>query len=517
MKSIFKTIALSASMMFMLSACTSDFEEINTDPDAFTSAPYTNMLGYVITEGMQQWGTSLDVCQWAGYVSEVQYLNNYEGYTPTNNTYGNRWYNSYWGYTQLQDIIDRIAVDGASEDYKQMRDVAMLWQNYLMYNVANAFGPIPYSEAFKGKEGVLQSKYDSDEVVLKAVLENLKTIADSFANGYTSSDYGLGIGDFLFTNPAVGKGLNKDDAIKKWQKFCNSLRLRIAMRIVNKAPEITKATCEEIFNNPTQYPYVQSIDDQVYFWWQGTRPYFEPWYNNSVTRDDDGMADIFIDHLKKMNDPRLFVYAKPAKTDGEYRGYENGASLNPANIHAISRIGAMFRDNASGFSPLYKASETYYMMAEAALRGWNVPMSAEEAYNKGVLTSMAENEVSDENAKAYLEGPGKFDGSFDMLYFEQWVSMFKEGIEAWSLYRRTGFPTYIHSSISAPDDKGKVYPKYPGARSAYKGIHNDVPFRFPYPNNQFSYNRANVTEASQGIENYVWGKQVWWDTRTDVH
>ena len=163
------------------------------------------------------------------------------------------------------------------------------------------------------------------------------------------------------------------------------------MRIVNVAPSLAQSTIEEIFNNPTKYPYIDSIDDQAYFWWQGTSPYFEPWHDNSRTRDDDGMADIFIDHLKKMQDPRLFVYAKPAATDGEYRGYENGAKSNPANIHAISRIGAKFRDDPAGFSPLYKASETYYMMAEAALRGWNVPMTAEEAYNQGVLTSMEEN------------------------------------------------------------------------------------------------------------------------------
>ena len=136
-----------------------------------------------------------------------------------------------------------------------------------------------------------------------------------------------------------------------------------------------------------------------------------------------------------------------------------------------------------------------------------------EAANSVYGVTMEENGVSDEDAQTYLEGPGKFDGSFEMLYFEQWVSMFKEGIEAWSFYRRTGYPTYIHTAKAADG----VSPRYPGARSTYNGIHNDVPFRFPYPNNQFSYNRQNVLDASQGIENYVWGKQVWWDTRTDVH
>jgi len=511
MKNLFKILILSCGLF--MAGCTSDFEEINTDPDAFESVPYQNQLADAIVQAMNQWGTSLDVCQWAGYVSEVQYLNNYYDYKPTNNTYGNRWYNSYFGFTQLQDAIERSEADPVGSRYKMIRDACKVWQNYLIYNCVNAFGSIPYSDAFKGAEGVLQSKYDSEESIFNAILSNLKDVADSFASGFPSDDYGFLNGDLLYQNSAVSKPIASEDAFIKWQKFCNALRLRIAMRIVNVAPALAQSTIEEIFNNPSKYPYIDSINDQAYFWWHGSKPYFEPWYDNSVTRDDDGMADIFIDHLKKMEDPRLFVYAKPAETDGEYRGYENGAKSNPADIKAISRIGAMFRDDPAGFSPLYKASETYYMMAEAALRGWNVPMTAEEAYNQGVLTSMKENGVSEEDAQAYLEGPGKFDGSFGMLYFEQWVSMFKEGIEAWSFYRRTGYPTYIHTAKAADG----VTPRYPGARSPYRGIHNDVPFRFPYPNNQFSYNRQNVLDASQGIENYVWGKQVWWDTRTDVH
>ena len=41
-------------------------------------------------------------------------------------------------------------------------------------------------------------------------------------------------------------------------------------------------------------------------------------------------------------------------------------------------------------------------------------------------------------------------------------------------------------------------------------------FRFPYPQNQYLYNEANVTAAATGIQDYVWGKQMWWDKRTDV-
>ncbi len=125
---------------------------------------------------------------------------------------------------------------------------------------------------------------------------------------------------------------------------------------------------------------------------------------------------------------------------------------------------------------------------------------------------MEDNDIDTAAADAYLAGKGKWDGSYERLYFEWWVALFKQNIEAWSLYRRTGYPTYIHTAVAADG----VTPQYPGARSAYKGIHNDVPFRFPYPQNQYLYNEANVTAAATGIQDYVWGKQMWWDKRTDV-
>jgi hypothetical protein len=52
----------------------------------------------------------------------------------------------------------------------------------------------------------------------------------------------------------------------------------------------------------------------------GVNPYEEPWMVDSKTRDDHGVSDLLIDHLKALNDPRLPVYANPA-ADGQYRGF----------------------------------------------------------------------------------------------------------------------------------------------------------------------------------------------------
>ena len=499
MKNIYKVFAVSSLLFASSVGCTSSFEEINTDPDAFTSVPYTNVLANVIRRTADQFGGDLDVGQWAGYVSSIQYLNDYSGYIPTNNTYGNRWSHCYWGYTQLQDVLDKT--ENAVELNKNIRNVSVLLQNYLMFMAVDCFGDIPYSEAFKGaaeKGSVFKTPYDKQEDIYPKLLANLKSVADSWSEGLGKDK--LGEGDFLF---------NED--VKQWQRFCNSLRLRIAMRISGVYPE-SKSIIEEIYNNPDKYPYISATKENAYFWWQGSGDYFERYYNNFRTRDDDGMADIFIDHLKMMEDPRIEVLARSAESDGEYRGFENGSKSDPENRKAISRIGVKYREDPAGFSPFYRACESYFIMAEAALNGWNVPLSAKEAYEKGVRLSMADNEVPDAQTEIYLAGKGKWDGTYARLYFEEWVALFKQNIEAWSLYRRTGYPTYIHTSKAADG----VSPKYPGARSAYNGIHNDVPFRFPYPNNQYLYNVEYVKTAAANVVDYVWGEQLWWDKRTGV-
>jgi hypothetical protein len=247
---------------------------------------------------------------------------------------------------------------------------------------------------------------------------------------------------------------------------------------------------------------IDSNDDNAYFWWTGSSPYFEPWYNNKRTRDDHGFFDTFIEHLLTMEDPRLPVIAYPATTDGEYRGYVNGAKSTPSDLGLYSRVGKMFRDNPAGYTPFYKSCETYYMLAEAAMNGWNVGISAQDAYEKAVRLSMEDMGVEEADADAYLAGKGKWDNTKERIWWDQWVALFKENWEAWHLFRRTGIPTSDVNYVS------KV--------SRYGAAHNTQPLRVQYPEHERLYNNANYVKANEGIVDYVWGKQLWWDKRTGL-
>lgn len=490
MKNIFKlpVIASLAASLFM-GGCTSNFDEINVDPDAFDEAPYTNMLGYMFEYAGSQFGGDMDgYGTWAGYIVKIQYLDYLSGLTPSNNTYGNRWFYCYYGNTQLQDILDRT--EKQASEYKNMRWVCRIWKNYLWSYLTDGWRDVPYTQAMKGGEedgGVLKPAYDKQEDIYPAVMADLKAVADEMANGLGTDD--LGLGDFIY-----------DGDMEKWQKFCNSLRLRMAMRIAAVSP-LGKSTIEEICQNPAKYPVMDSTDDQCYFWWQGTGDYREPWYNNLYGgRDDHGLSEIFINYMKEKNDPRIKAIAKPATRDGEYRGFQNGPASLPEDNGLISRIGTMYREEAAGFTPFMKASEVSYIKAEAAMLGYNVGISAQEAYENAVRLSMEENGISTEEADAFLAGAGKWNNSLEQIYWDEWVSLFKNNFEAWCLYRRTGIPSTNYVSI----------------KSIYGSAHTDQPFRLPYPNNEYQYNADNVKAAAANVVDYAWGEQMMWDTRTNV-
>lgn len=368
----------------------------------------------------------------------------------------------------------------------QIAYVAKIWQIYLWQYLVDAWGDVPYFDAFKGAEGILTPKYDKQEEIYPDLLARLKTIADAIAANPGSGE--IGDGDFIY-----------DGDIKKWQKFCNSLRLRIAMRISGVAPDLAKSTIEEICGNPVKYPYIDANDSGCIFWWPGAAPYEEMWYEDESSRPDNfGIFDILINHLKDMEDPRIGVIAQSA-SDGEFRGYQNGAPT-VENFSTISHIGRKYALDPKGFTPFYKACESYFIIAEAAMLGWNVGMTAAQSYEKAVLLSMEDNDVSTADANAYLAGKGKWDNTNDRIWEEMWVALFKENHEAWSLYRRTGVPRDNYVTI----------------RSIYGTAHNSQPFRAPYRQNEYLYNKEQLDVALQGIVDYGWGKQLWWDKRTGV-
>jgi len=478
-----KIFAITFIALLFTVSCTDKFAEINTDPNRAKDAPATNVLAFVLryhsSTFHDAWNDMNEPSTYGGHLAKIQYIDEAR-YQYRPGVVENKW---YYGYIQLNNI-NEIKKKAVADDAKNLLGVAKILEAYIFQIMTDTWRDIPFTEAIRLADGILLPKYDRQEEIYPKLLEMLAEANTLLAAGSIDQ---LGAGDILF-----------EGDIMKWRKFANSLRLRMAMRISGVNATLARSTVEAIMGNPAQNPIMQSNADNAFFWWPGVNPYEEPWMVDSKTRDDHGMSDLLINHLKALNDPRLPVYAIPATADGQYRGFTIGAAAQP-NLATISRIGDRFRKNPAGFSPFMRYAEVMFHVAEAAMKGYSVGTTAEAAYKKAVEASILENGLPQATADAYLAGDGKFNNTFDQLYLQEWIALFKQGMEAWSLYRRTGVPRNHYIA--------------PG--TTYTG-HNSPPFRYPYPQNELTLNEANAKPFVNEVVDDFWGKKMWWDTRTGV-
>ena len=491
---------MAAAVMSTTVGCTDSFKEINTDPDNAIEVPNGSLLAYVqyFTSACfyDRWFALDEPMTFCGYVSKQSYIDE-SRYQYRTGVQDSNW--SYI-YRTMNNIMD---IQGRATESPNLMNVAKVMEVHVMQIATDRWRDVPYSDAIKMDEGVLNPTYDTQEQIYPALLAKLKEAADGFAEGGGDSLNG----DLLFGGDVV-----------KWQKYCNSMRLRLAIRISGVDAALAKSTIEEVLGNPEKYPIMEDNDDNAFFYWQGSDSnYYEPVADAYRTRKTEFVAsDVMVDYMNTNKDPRIGVYFTPTPssqiegdedyTDGTpvYRGYTIGAKDNAvAKLYSV--WGYRYGQDLGGFSPWMRVAEVYFHIAEAKMLGYNVgnyAATAEEAYNKAVELSLEENEVSDADAAAYLAGAGKFDGTIKKIWYEEWVAMFKQGMEGWSLYRRTGTPETMYIA--------------PGRPAQYAN-HNVPPLRSPYPSTERTLNSANNAPFDAEVVDNLWGKPMWWDTREGVY
>lgn len=492
---------MAGALIWSATGCTNSFEEINQDPDNATNVPNGNLLAYVIYYTSyrfnDRWFAMDEPMTFCGYAAKMSYIDE-SRYSYRTNIQDNNW---EYVYRILNNVMD---LQGRATPGSNLLNVAKVMEVTVMQVATDRWRDVPYSDAVKMSEGILTPKYDKQEDIYPALLAKLKEAADGFASNEGTDD--ISDGDLLFGGD-----------ITKWQKYCNSLRLRLAIRISEVSPELAQSTVEEVLGDPSRYPIMDSNDDNAFFWWQGSDSnFFEPIADQYRTRKTEYCAsDVMVDNLLAANDPRIGIYFTPtpaSQTEGDddytdgtpvYRGYTIGASSN-----AVSKLYSVwsykYGQDLGGFSPWMRVAEVYFHIAEAAMLNYDTGSygTAAANYEKAVRFSMVENEVSGADAAEYLENGGKFDNTLKKIWYEEWVAMFKQAMEGWSLYRRTGVP---ENNYIAP------------GRPAQYANHNVPPLRSPYPSTELNLNAANNAPYNAEVVDNLWGKPMWWDTREGVY
>lgn len=491
MKNIDKLKLVTPLVILLLSgACTKDFIKINTNPNSPTTVPASNVLGQgIISVASTLFGTKMDLYYAGSYSGMSASLGAGNGDYEYRVDINNGWWNGL--YTCMNDFVDADSL-AKKEGNTNLEAVALTMKAYTAQMTTDMFGAIPYSEAFNADKNITYPKYDSQQDVYKALLAELKAAADLFNTG--SGD--IGAGDFIF------KG-DKD----KWKKFCNSIRLRAAIRISDIDPANAKSVITEILGNPSTYPVMTSNDDNAYLYYPGTTPDQELWFEDPQVGNETWgwyrLNDVLINTLKSTNDPRLTLYALPNKW-GKYNGYKFGPAQRSDTMNTsnnLSRIGDRFANNPKGFSPFMNCAEVYFILSEAYEKGL-VTGNAQQAYQDGITKSLEENGVDAGSSATFLTQPGVAwntgaASNLDKIYLQKWISLFKQSVEAWCEARRTDVP--LMTNISQD----------------YANSHNRPPFRLPYPNAEKTLN-TNFPADVKSVDIF-WGDQLWWDTRKNVH
>ena len=176
-----------------------------------------------------------------------------------------------------------------------------------------------------------------------------------------------------------------------------------------------------------------------------------------------------------------------------------------------------------------KASEVAFLRAEGALRGWDMGgKTADAYYNEGISLSFRENGVADNKLNGYITGQGKpvkfvdpvnpannkdavstitvpwqnnndFEQSLERIITQKYIALYPDGQEAWSEYRRTGYPHIFTATFIRTD--AEVDPR-------------TGPTRIPYSNKEYTDNGENIKKAVEllgGADNGA--TRLWWDKK----
>ena len=527
MKRLFtKPAALATAALLLASGCTDRFQEINTNPTTYTQNSFDP--NYLLTQtqltytgstdfAYEAWRGNLIYCSGIvqgfatvlGYWAGDKYLLN-EGFT------GAYWERAY--SEQMKAATDLVAFTDGKSQYKNLHQIARIMRALVAERITDLYGDVPYSQAGQGYyTGVITPVYDTQQSIYADLIKEVTE-----ASAALDSNADIASGDVFY------KG-----NIAQWQRFSNSLLLRLGMRLVKADPTTAQKIAAQV-----QGKTMTSDADNAYVLADVSGGRATTNRNSQVLLGDGGQehyyvkwSKTFIDYLQANSDPRLGkvavtqLYLSDASrtqnanyvtTASAQKGQPNGKDFNARPSTFIftdpsfsgftaysSPHPGMIKRTGPTFVLTYAESEL--LLAEAAQRfGLTSNGSATSHYNAGVTAAMtylsqydAAMTVATSDISTYLAAhPYVATQGLEQINTQYWVltcSML-DFYEAWSNYRRTGYPAL--TPINYPNN----------------ATNGQVPRRFPYPTSEAASNPTNYATARAAVSggDFLTGR-VYWD------
>lgn len=535
-----KTLVFGAAVLFSASGCTNDFDQYNQEKLGGPENFYADFIAVVNPMKSIQRGLQADY-QLYPNLSADMYSGMFSTATPFNGGVNNLTYSMMDGWNnriiaRQQDIFNySIIIDNAAKgnypgvDFTGTLAVKKILKVITAARVSDSHGPVVYSKYEKpNPNGVTdfdsqQEAYNYFIADLTAAITDLQKVIAMSATQNVEDKTSLKSADLVY-------GGN----MAQWAKFANSLKLRLAMRMSYADPAKSKQYAEEALASPAGL-ITDNADNALISVGQSELSFIIYSWGDCL------IGAPLMAYMNGYNDPRLSAYAIPAKdadVQGKYIGVRQGIDL----LNGKSTYGAFSQPQAKSASgdyfsgtdgkmKLFTAAETWFLKAEAALRGYAGAGDIQANYTTGVQQSFgewgksanvasyladttsteapyvdpknAENNVAVGNPQlstitiAWNNGDTN-ERKLERIITQKWLSLYPNGPEAWAEQRRTGYPILF-----------KVRKNDSGGAISTEAMIRRIPFTIDTKTSLYNYQQA--AQMLNGPD--TGGTKLWWDKK----
>ena len=467
-----KIIYTSLLFIFTIFSCDMSMDEINTNPEKPNSVPPKYLATRIIHSTLSNsTGKNLANDLWlmkglANNELAESYMYNSIGSTSISYTL----LTNGLKMVELADVDNSIS-ESSKKSYRALNKFMQAWHFYL---TTMDLGDVPCTDALKGEtEGLRKPKYDTQEQVFATIISLLEEASTLFVQGDVFE------GDIVYGgNP------------KLWEKATNSFMLRVLINL-SKKTTVGSYNVQTKFEEYAKKSIFAGYSDDFQLVYSDKANQYYPFNKTHHSYTEVIFLQKFlVDMLKKYNDYRLFYFAQPAKaliTAGKqedsfdaYSGVDGTMQHSEVRKETDDGLHCMLNLRYSedrACEPIKKLSyaEIQFILAEAALKGWSTPSTAEIHYNNAVKASL---EFTSQYTKTEYRHNVDINGTYindyittyanyataanklELIMEQKYIAGFMQmKWNSWFDYRRTGYPQIPINPATSQKNLKQIYLK----------------------------------------------------------
>ncbi|TCD00030.1 SusD/RagB family nutrient-binding outer membrane lipoprotein [Pedobacter frigidisoli] len=453
-----------------------DFGATNLDPNSTTQSNPPALLTNALS-GLASYAYQTRPGFYGQYFSETQYPDA-SNYTLVQESFTGAYSGALYDLQNVQLL----------ESTNNMKQVAKIVQQYIFWTITDRWGDVPYSQALKGIEFNAPA-YDTQEAIYKGMISTL-------TSSVAAMDGSAIPGDIVF---------NGD--VASWKRFANSLRMLMALQLSKRYPSATDYSATQFkaaLADAGGYITTNAQNVKIVYNVNYKNPLFNEYNGRKDLAESKTMTDLMVGTLG--NDPRQAAYGGASEVLGSTTSSSIGVpygvtravatAFTDANTTWARVLRGDLRTESSPYVIL-SAAEVTLARAEAANMNWTSE-SQVALYTAGIGLSFEQWGVGTPSA-GYLANSNvaisatPSAANLKNIAIQEYVASYPNGLRAWNIFRRTGFPALVPASAASNSTK-------------------QIPRRYVYAPSELATNLESVTAAIARLTGgNTQDARIWWD------